>query len=758
MRRLGMVKRAFGRPSRSHRFLFLSLFKTHVRPLLEFACSAWVGAGSSTLRLLDGVQHKALLFATGAMRDTSLDALEALTGVMPLAHRRLLLARDMIAKIKREGYGHPLLFLLFVDDCIVDYLVKLGGFADDITAWEASRSLEEACIKLTEELCRLGGWARKWRSFFNEGKCLTTLFTKRPGFKDQHPEVFFQGSLLVSTPTPRLLGVFFDPRLTFKGHLEKARRKAMQRLGLIKRAFGRPFRSRRGLFISLYKIYVRPFLEFACAAFLGAPPTYLKTLDSVQHRALVFATGAHRDTSLDALEALTGVMPLRHRRSKLARNLLAKIKREPPSSVTKTQFEEWVVKFPRSKSHRDPSSFFRLANKVFSDEGFDVDPSRIETTIHPSDPDAVPPWRLPPRRDPPPFWSSFGSSNNRTKEQALQARLYATNLLHPDHIQCFTDGARLGDAVGAGALVSFPCGQSLELSQPLGQGNGGNGLGEFFAIKLALEAVISHLDQACVCVSSVSVCSLFSDSQAAVRVVGLGGSSRSFPRLAGQILRCVRQLREEFGVAVEFHWIPGHAGIEGNEVADRLAGESAQRALDLGEGQSMVRVGLAVVRAWVHKKCVAEWLRDWLNSDNGSSLRRFKKSVSSWDHLDVGLASDAALVTRLVTGHNCLNQPLFDQNRPHHTTDGSPDCPFCVDLEETEEHFVLECPTYNDLRQQLHLAVRKVSPTVVPSRLDTFFGGAGLSKKIKEQVQVCFQRFVRGAFGRRRQLLEIEPD
>jgi hypothetical protein len=67
---------------------------------------------------------------------------------------------------------------------------------------------------------------------------------------------------------------------------------------------------------------------------------------------------------------------------------------------------------------------------------------------------------------------------------------------------------------------------------------------------------------------------IFTDSQAALK------RSRNDDPGPGQwlargILHAERQLRQA-GWTTEFHWIPGHKGIEGNEVADRWAKEGAE--------------------------------------------------------------------------------------------------------------------------------------------------------------------------------------
>ena len=68
---------------------------------------------------------------------------------------------------------------------------------------------------------------------------------------------------------------------------------------------------------------------------------------------------------------------------------------------------------------------------------------------------------------------------------------------------------------------------------------------------------------------------LCSDSAAAL-VALREGKSKARPELIQEILMVLFRLRKE-GCEVKFYWVPGHAGIEGNEIADSLAKGSLDR-------------------------------------------------------------------------------------------------------------------------------------------------------------------------------------
>lgn len=70
---------------------------------------------------------------------------------------------------------------------------------------------------------------------------------------------------------------------------------------------------------------------------------------------------------------------------------------------------------------------------------------------------------------------------------------------------------------------------------------------------------------------------IYSDSAAALDALSHRASD-SRPDLVYYILSCLSRI-EKIGSSVMFIWVPGHAGVEGNEVADTLPHYPLQVAL-----------------------------------------------------------------------------------------------------------------------------------------------------------------------------------
>ena len=154
----------------------------------------------------------------------------------------------------------PLLFIIFINDLDKEITggVMASKFADD-TKVGRTVTTEEERAELQEALLKLERWADRWGMEFNVSKCKVMHF----GRNNPRHNYTMKGRLLEKTEEERDLGVVTTANAKPAAQCAKAARTAQAVLGQISRAFH--FRD-KGIFLGLYKQYIRPHLKFSVQA------------------------------------------------------------------------------------------------------------------------------------------------------------------------------------------------------------------------------------------------------------------------------------------------------------------------------------------------------------------------------------------------------------------------------------------------------------------------------------------------------------
>ena len=140
---------------------------------------------------------------------------------------------------------------------------------------------------------------------------------------------------------------------------------------------------------------------------------------------------------------------------------------------------------------------------------------------------------------------------------------------------------------GAGACVFSPgVSEPVLLKQPVSS-RGSFLHGEVVAIKMALQYLYRYKTQK---PSDLRKVHIFSDSQSAVGQLTLGWEAKSHRTTTQEVKSEINGL-PDLRVVVELSWLPGHANIKGNELADQQAKEAAQEAKDAEDLQAVSSFG-----------------------------------------------------------------------------------------------------------------------------------------------------------------------
>jgi len=204
----------------------------------------------------------------------------------------------------------PVLFSIYINDIdlLVELLTLLIKFADDTKVANTIRSPEDAA-RLQACLDALMAWAAKWGMAFNTAKCKVMHL----GRHNPRHQYSMGDHVLAATTSERDIGVIVNSDLKPGDQCAKAARTANTVLGQISRAFH--YRD-RWTFIRLYKLYVRPHLEFAAPAWNPWTAGDIECLEKVQRRAIAMVSGLGDKSYAARLKEL-GMTTMKERRDEL---------------------------------------------------------------------------------------------------------------------------------------------------------------------------------------------------------------------------------------------------------------------------------------------------------------------------------------------------------------------------------------------------------------------------------------------------------
>lgn len=197
----------------------------------------------------------------------------------------------------------PLLFILFINDLAWELQNRMLLYADD-TKILGIIDNPQAHQQLQADIDACVAWSRIWAMEFNIGKCKTMHVGSKHN-KSQHVYTMGDGygndrPLEVIT-CERDLGVLVSENLSLSEQCKAAAATANWKFGELKQAFS----SRdRWLWTCLYKMHIRPHLEFAIQTWSPYLKGDVKILEQVQHRVTKHMAGMRGLTYEQRLEEL----------------------------------------------------------------------------------------------------------------------------------------------------------------------------------------------------------------------------------------------------------------------------------------------------------------------------------------------------------------------------------------------------------------------------------------------------------------------
>jgi hypothetical protein len=206
---------------------------------------------------------------------------------------------------------------------------------------------------------------------------------------------------------------------------------------------------------------------------------------------------------------------------------------------------------------------------------------------------------------------------------------------------------------------------------------------------------------------------ILSDSQAAIQI-----NSKLLWDCHQSLVKLAEHKR------IQLVWVPGHMGIDGNEIADQLARQDSSHPLIEPEPTlgTSAKVARGVIRDWTSRKHEAHWQSICGHRQAKGFLK--KPSAKKAELLNLSKNQLRIMTTGLLTGHCHLKGHLFKLGLVK-----SPECNRCKQASEMASHILCACDALITLRFR-HLGRHFMKPgdfeDISVSKILYFVQGEGL--------------------------------
>ena len=562
------------------------------------------------------------------------------------------------------------------------------GSMDDVAVIATGHTFTETHQKLTTFFMRPKGandWSASHNSQFSLDKFGLLNATRRIT-GSLGPSLQLGNTTIAPSDSHRFLGLLMDYRLRFHQHVAYALGKGMAWVATLRRLVHSHYGLAPSLVRRLYLAVAIPGMLYAVDTFITPVKTApgqkrprgsegaVRKLARVHREALILITGGMRSAPTDLMTAHADMLPFRHLVDKLCQRATIRLCTLPPSHPLTSH----VCRAARHYVKRHRSALHELLH-TYADKNTPNHMEKILAVRH------HPAWQ-------PRVWAHVPSSKEAAEDDDAEwARHHG--------IMVYSDGSEQGGKVGAAAVLLRRGTRRYKiLHHHLGTSEE-HGIFEAEIVGSILGAELLYREKKAIQGPSVAL-----DNTPAIQATQQLRPAPShyltdyFHDRIEALFQKGRVLRHE-GFALR--WVPGHLGIDGNEIADREAKRAAKGRSSTSKAlPRLLRRPLPLSASKAKQVHIAQLQKqaadEWKSSARGIRFHSIDPTLPSPKYMKSILTlsrRQAAILFQLRSGHVPLNAHLHRIGRAD-----TPQCPACHSDRETVTHYLLVCPAYAHAR------------------------------------------------------------
>ncbi|XP_065091986.1 uncharacterized protein LOC135712849 [Ochlerotatus camptorhynchus] len=536
-------------------------------------------------------------------------------------------------------------------------------YADDIFLVVRGAKNEGLHRKLQAAVKAVDKWTKSVGFSISASKSYT-FYCSPNARRDPESKIVIDRVSIPKTNRLRVLGVTLDRTLSFKPHCQMVKKACEPRLRILRMIGAKLPRGNRKSLLQVGSALVTAKLMYGIGIVSRGGPLTLQNLAPAYHRMVRFASGAFVTSPIESIMAEAGTLPFELLAAQSIVRIAIRILAKNRNNTSLTLIR------------RASDRLNELTNSALPAVGQLV--RQTDRPWHTRKPSIL--WDVKKciRADDPP------EKVRPVVQQLLSTRFHRSTVV-------YTDGSKHNHTVGA-AFHNNGLAGKYSLPKECSVFSA-----EAYAIKMAVS--IPNISNELV---------ILTDSASCLQALEAGTSKHPWIQEAEQISR---------NKSVRFCWIPGHAGIHGNNEADRLANMArTQPPIDVPiPGDDALRMVMQNIRQ--------RWNDQWF-ATRDSKLREVKDDTHKW--MERGSTFDQRVLTRLRIGHTRLTHTyLLKKEAP----------PSCCGTVLDVRHVILQCKNYERQRQENDIDTTSLRDALGNSEEQTtnmlnFLRQTGLYRKI----------------------------
>ena len=178
---------------------------------------------------------------------------------------------------------------------------------------------------LQKSLNELESWCRRWRVKLNGEKSNFLFISRNWKDDDENHALQLFDDIIRPVKSAKFLGVEIDSLLSFNKHIDSVQSKSIKRINVLKALACNGVEPK--ILIRLYKVYVRPIMEYGSAAFISATTTQFERLHRIQNCAIRASLKLPKYIRSSLLHEYACLEPIKDRLYKLNHTLLPRMQR-----------------------------------------------------------------------------------------------------------------------------------------------------------------------------------------------------------------------------------------------------------------------------------------------------------------------------------------------------------------------------------------------------------------------------------------------